>query len=106
MQICIGPAIVECIGRNFQNIPNDFINKMTNPGDWNNASETLNPRLDYFKSIGKVRFALGLPGIGYDCYRFIYLFTVIFVHFFFYSFRFLAFFQKLGSSFYGDAVSN
>lgn len=49
------PAILECIGEKIH--PDDMLNigRLS--------------RVDYYKAMGRARFGLALPGLGYDCFR-------------------------------------
>jgi hypothetical protein len=56
------PQILACISRNFP--VSDFSGHVSNP-----AANQRYEREDYYMKLASARFGLGLPGLGYDCFR-------------------------------------
>jgi hypothetical protein len=59
------PKIIECISKKFETNPSESL-------QWKGYSEGLKGRLkskDYYSALGKSKFSLALPGLGYDTFR-------------------------------------
>jgi hypothetical protein len=61
----IGPQIVSCVAKNFD--PSDFEILFASPRE--SSRSDIFHRITFYQKLASSRFGLGLPGLGYDCFR-------------------------------------
>lgn len=69
----IGPRILRCVS---DRIPQEFfVGHSDTPKDtYENARKrTEASRTEYYHKLGRAMFGLAVPGLGYDCFRYVTL---------------------------------